>query len=451
MSAGFVASFDTLDYRRLPAPNAGVTSWNGLTGDVKGTLAEIWTFGKGDAPTVDNLFPFDSGNLRFTGSTASGQTPAMAFYESAATPGDSRQGSHIQRRYYQTAAGVGGFITDQHVGYDPLYDGTFGGTGLVQIVTAWVGFTNGAGLETGSQSPFKLGAQRWWSVAGFFDGPGCWPTPGFNSGQREDVWFELYNANSGGGVNLRGGLNGYGQFMNFPGPNSNGLTAAIDTQIDPGAWSAVAGNGIGWLIRYGAIGLPLADPPKGAFGLEMTSGSPATDPWKWTWAAQGVGSGSIGTLMTLDAVNGLVLQVPITTLVPNGASVASYSTGKVNALVAGNYPFLGVPLRPGFIFNPSRIIGTVRASAGVATGSLVYTIGNDVAFLSWVNTRTVTAGTLNGVAAIPPPAFLENLGAASAATVQDGASIPQVHIGTAPTGMTTLTIEWIVVGAWTAV
>ena len=55
---GRVQAFDSTNFR-VSDPgfgDPGVKSWNGLTGVVKGTLAEIYGFGLGDSPSADNLF-----------------------------------------------------------------------------------------------------------------------------------------------------------------------------------------------------------------------------------------------------------------------------------------------------------------------------------------------------------------------------------------------------------
>lgn len=298
----FVSAFDSSKFRRLPAPINAVTSFNGQTGDVVATLATLWTYGHtvpGDL--VANYFPMPSGNLRFIGATTG--LSGSGFYENAppAPIGDSRVGSDYHRRYYPTHQRIGGFVVDEFVGFDPTWGGNFSELQDFVLVSTMTGFSQGAGLQNGPQLDLLIGQLGWHSVVGFFDGPQCYPIPGFNSGQREDLEVGLYNPING--VQRRTIMNGYGQIIFAPQPNSAGITASMVTQIDPQVWPSSPGNnGMAWMVRIND-----RDPPVGM--IDMISTTDQTSVFNgWGWELWGTnGAGTFGRLISIDFLNGIRL------------------------------------------------------------------------------------------------------------------------------------------------
>lgn len=289
------------------------------------TLAAIYTAGLADS-LDDNFFPMPSGNLRFWGSTASGGYPGWAYLESASTPGDNRVGAEFVRRYYQTSLGIGGFIAREIEGYDPAWNGTFSGMGGVDITSDQVSFGSNDNQISADGGRMRIGSITWKEISGFFDGPLNYPTPGFNSGAREDFTLNLWNGNSSS-MALRFGFNGWGQIMTQPQPNAHGLTSAFDTSIDPTYLPASGvGDGVAWHVRYGGNMYSVADPPKASLGAYKVDGDP-THGWGWTINGTSA-SNTYGAVASFDFENGAVFNTGLkftTGTVAPGATVVTIS------------------------------------------------------------------------------------------------------------------------------
>jgi hypothetical protein len=233
--------------------------WPGESGG--GFLAPIYAAGLADNPDVDNLFGMPSGNLRFPGSIGSLQFPNAAYFESATTPGDARVPAWYTRRYYNTAARIGDVLGDGFVGYDPLWDGTFASLQNLEITSELIGFTSDSGQTSfpGGFSYATLARQDYLSNSGFFDGPQAYPTPGFNSGSREDLNLSLWNGFTGGlFTHPSHSFNGWGQHTTNTISTTTGvITAALNLSWWSGV-SPVAGDGLGIFFTLGTD-----DPPKG--------------------------------------------------------------------------------------------------------------------------------------------------------------------------------------------
>jgi hypothetical protein len=302
-----VVNYDSLLGRRVGAPplTSAVISWNGLTGNVKGTLDEIWAFGSSDVPLGDNLFGFDTGNYRFVGSAISGQVPAVAFFESATTPGDQRVGTDIARRYFRVGTHVGSFATDEYIGFDPLWDGTFGPLDGLEVIAQRIGFSDGTGLQNTPGLGLVLGETRWRSNAGFFNGPDAWPLVGFNSGNREDFDLWLYN-HADLAANVRHSLNGWGQYIQLPEVLEHGITAAFDSQV---TWRMTpqADDGLGWFVRDGT-----QDPPLAILNAYLVSNGSVDLGWGWKmWGRDAAGSIGAQPMFSIDWKNGATFNVPV--------------------------------------------------------------------------------------------------------------------------------------------
>jgi hypothetical protein len=393
-----VNNFDTLLDRRIGPPpiTSAVTSWNGMTGDVVGTLVEIWSYGEAHGGNLaTNYFSMPSGNLRFNGDVASGALPGTGFFESATTPGDPRTGTDYHRRYYPVSQGIGGFVADQYVGWDPLWNGNFNDLGGVDIQSELIGFSQGTGLQNQPNMAITIGAQHYQAVGGFFDGPITWPIPGSNPGQRADLSIALWN-DTVSAVQRRFNANGYGQLYTGPLGTAAGIFAAWDIQADISRQPAAAGNGIGIFVRDGT-----GDPPKGILDMYLQDGD-RTHGWGWEfWASDS--NTHLERICSMDWQNGVQFFAPITTA-PNAA--AEYNSALLDLTVAQTNIPMGVPSRSGYYFVVSAANLILAQISGVATGPLLWSMGNDVGQQN-VTAKNHTAALLNTFAPVVPyPLYL---------------------------------------------
>ena len=237
----------------------GVTSWNGMTGAVKGTLEDIWAFGASDDPTNDNVFEMPSGNLRFPGNSQPEGLPGSAYFEkTTGASGDPRIGTDYQQRYYPTSQGIGGFVTDEWISVDPLWNGSFDTLGALTITGPLIGATPNTG-ETDANLSLQIARVDWQETSGFFNGPQAYPTPGFNVGHREDMKLYLFNGFTEGIFSHEShDFNGWGQHTCNTISTAQGvITAALNLSWWWGA-TPLAGDGLGIFFTLGTD-----DPPKG--------------------------------------------------------------------------------------------------------------------------------------------------------------------------------------------
>ncbi len=413
------------------------TDWTAFT-DLGGakTLAELYTNGLADPP-LDNLFPMPSGNLRFPGENGSERFPNAAYFESSTTGGDGRVAAWYTRRYYRVASSVGGFEGDDFVGFDPAWSGNFGDLNDFTIVPERTGFTSDPS-ETGNLAFMELGSQRLEVQGGFFDGPLTYPTPGFNSGVR--ARRDTYLRNGLDGLQRRKTITGWGQTIGYPLSTAAGITAQMYTAADFSNAPATDGNGIGWFIGYG-VGDPLPDPPRAIYEAHCLSGAAPSGAWGLGfWAASA--PGTINQIATLDWTNGLVLQVPITS-VGGGTVAATYTTPLIDFTIPNQFVSLNTPLRAGkrFVCQLFRLVLITRDATLTTSPTLnVAQNGVDLA------TPSFTPGTLNSV-----PAPSETNAGPTTVQAPDMTSFPmQVHITTAAAGagLTSCTGYYLITGIY---
>ncbi len=261
---------------------AGVTSWNGLTGAVKGTLAEIYAFGLTDGPTTDNLFAMPAGHRRWSDTDATGIANSMisdGFFESATTPGDSRVPTFINRRYYNHASGVGSTVYDAQLGFDPTWNGT-----IAQLSDySW---TTDQAMFTFDASETKLtGAiyarRSYVAGSGGFNGPIAFPYVNVGTGQTNEN-VSLYNSFQPA-LNLVRTLNAWGQEIFNMLPLGAGITAQFLSTWSNSQVADAAGNGPGWFALYGS-----STTPRAMVEMHMTTGAGQSGPWGvGLWAQDG--------------------------------------------------------------------------------------------------------------------------------------------------------------------
>jgi hypothetical protein len=306
-----IQPFDTVGNRLIDDdPHLVVTSWNGLTGDVKGTLAEIFAFGMGDDPTGDNFFAMPQGNLRFRSTPAGGAFTLgpMSFFETpAALAIDGRVGTWLNRRTQRPAeqgTTFGPVDTVYNAGYSgTLIDGTTWGAQL-GLMTSDTDETHQVGDE--------FWAQTYSGANFFFNAPLSLPSPG--GGQSGSVVYlndVLYAVtNVGGGVRQARQISGFGQEVVYPRGQINGVTPgyiACWTGADI-AGPYEAGDGTGLWLAFGDPSHLNDNSPRAIFEAHMLQGNPGlywgTGIWSWDPA---VGGGTPYQIAELDEFVGLQL------------------------------------------------------------------------------------------------------------------------------------------------
>lgn len=324
---------------------------NPSTDDV---LVKVYANGLGD-PQTNEVMHMPHADLRFLGQNPG--YPGFAYLEDHPSEADSRFGAEYYGRYYPTAQGVGGFAVRQVSGFDPNFNGTFGGLGGVQIVDIY-GFRR-VNDPTGPGMDIAIGQQRWAAVGGFFDGPIAYPTPGFNSGNSEHLWIDLWNDFSGGFFTHPAlDLNGYGQpTFNVISKAQGVLTAGLNI-----AWwngpSPLALDGPGIFFSNGN-----ADPPLGIIANRLLNAGGANGPTQLAFYTSSA-PGTLGTpIATFDWTSGIVFNAPIS--FAGSVPVVQAEISADVDLAATSSGTVIAPAVPGKIFVPVRVqlLQTVTAGA----------------------------------------------------------------------------------------
>lgn len=342
-------------------------------------LVDIYNNGLVD-PQTDNLFAMPSGNLRFLGNSGSGGVPGVAFYESATTLGDQRFATWYTRRYMRVGIGVGQTIGDALVGYDPLWDGiSFGPLNGIKLTTSLAGFTN-VDDQTSASMAVTLGEASFQAASGFFDGPVCFPTPGFNSGSVEVFVLDLWNG-ADTAIESAFSFNGWGQIISRPIALANGVTAGLDMRPAWAHTTTAAGDGIGIMWRRGDD-----DPPCAMVNDYMLTSSAFGDYGLAFYARSG---GTLSKIASFDWTNGIQLNAPLSTL---GTQLAQVFKATIDLTSTGTVTQV-VPAVVGKQFVPTFLsyVGFVNSAvAGAVTTAPNITVGDNATFDNFI---TATQGT----------------------------------------------------------
>lgn len=133
-----------------------------------------------------------------------------------------------------------------------------------------------------------------------------------------------------------------------------------------------------------------------------------------------------------------------------GLPTVAIVSGQIDATtVADNIPL--IPANPGWYFLGVRFAFEILSLTGSASGSLVFSVGNDASHVNIIPAAsgTITSGGINaltGASAPPVIGSFNNLGGGG--TLVDNATPIVVKIATAPTGVTVMKIRLILYGTW---
>lgn len=134
---------------------------------------------------------------------------------------------------------------------------------------------------------------------------------------------------------------------------------------------------------------------------------------------------------------------------PLGANLAGlssvYSTALLDLTATADNISMGVPQRTGYIFVPRLLTVLWHDGSGTATGSLVWSAGNNASHNNLAQ-MTVTSTTINANIAVEPQPSFANGGGTSA--ILDGATVAVAKITTGVTGVTSLHGYLSMLGFW---
>ncbi len=347
------------------------------------TIERAYANGSDDQQTWD-VMHMPHADLRFLGQNPG--YPGFVYLEDHPGEADSRFGVEYYGRYYPVAQGVGGFAVREVAGFDPNWNGNFGGLGGVQIVDI-IGFR-----QTNDPSNpgigVAMGQQRWAQVQGFFDGPQAYPTPGFNSGSREDFWVDLWNNFTGGFFTHPAfQLNGYGQGTFNTISNTQGvITAAMNLSWWWGA-TPLAGDGIGIFFTNGT-----QDPPTGLIANVLTT-TDVRGPCRLEFFTASAAN-TLGTpIATMDWANGIQFNAPVS--VAGGVPIVQAEISAEIDLTATSTATVIAPAVSAKTFLPVRVqvLQTVGAGAMSTPASIQINQGTAVYLAS---TSVLTNATAFG-------------------------------------------------------
>ena len=243
----------------------GVTSWNGLTGDVKGTLAEIYAFGLIDGPTTDNLFAMADGHRRWadaTSTSTSFATVSDAFWETPGATADRRVGPWLARRWVTAGEAEAAFRTDI------LYDASYVGNAIERswvVDLAYLTNNLSETIVTGDQY-----AERKYSLHNFFNNqPFSQPSPGTATGAQSSESTFLFNGGGLGNFKTARTVTGWGQNHAFAQPQLAGVTPGFIAWYDPGTIADAIGNGTGFWTGWGTGSSFVPDHLTGGLSVTM--------------------------------------------------------------------------------------------------------------------------------------------------------------------------------------
>jgi hypothetical protein len=394
MTLDRTSSRDSLDERLIAQPvSQGVTSWNGQTGDVVGTLANIFAFGLGAGAVADNVFAQPTGNMRWSDTTFTNAfaMPGQAFYETNGLATDeSRVGVWLGRRWTSNARPSTTFRTDV------IFNSAYVGTPLDG--TEWVvdtEYLTSNGAETGVTGDQY--AKRRYQIIDFFNNqPMSQPSAGAAAGVSSVEYTDLYNGSAGGEFAITRLLNGWGQESVFTKPQLAGVTPSFFSWYDPTRIADAIGNGTGFFMGQG-IGTNFgASRLTGGVDSHMLAANFAGAWGLGLWAFDGVSPGVLTRVATFDTVSGATMPIPFLQLSSKAAALTpaqatgveqSFLTQEID-LTANSAP-VASPTRPGFFFVPDRFAYIFTAAAGTLTTPPTTKYGNNATLDNWLATSAV--------------------------------------------------------------
>ncbi|HXU23057.1 MAG TPA: hypothetical protein VN697_03395 [Tepidiformaceae bacterium] len=133
-----------------------------------------------------------------------------------------------------------------------------------------------------------------------------------------------------------------------------------------------------------------------------------------------------------------------------GVPAAAYISAAIDMTTpADNIAFL--PANAGKFFLGLRSSWMVASVTGTASGSLVFSAGNDASHQNMLSTTagTITSGVLNGLTgATAPPIIITGNNFGAFGTLLDNTTPIVIKVVTAPTGVTAGTFRLFVTGLW---
>ena len=380
----FVSSSDgSIDVEGGPAQ--GQVDLKVAGGAVLRTLAAIYAFGVGDAPTVDNIFAMPTGTMRFQ-STAPGTAfafPAIGWWEhvTPAIPGDGRAGVWLATRYQFAGAQVSTFNADQ------IYNAVYAGT-LVDG-TEW---TRAKGLLTSSLSQAtQTGDDYWRHVyfgAAFFNNQ---PLANPYSGAAGTVVYNQDQLHATGlvtvGRRLAREVSGWGQQFNYLLPQQHGITPALIGMYTDTDVAGAAGDGTGLWFMYGDPAHRDTSKARGGYEAAMLTASP-NGAWGLNLRAYD-GAGNFNVVAHFDNTGATANGAHVVT-----GNLYTVETPVFDWTVAADVAFSVLPAPPaGFYPVVVSIRTLLTQQAGTLTTSPTWQIGNNATFSNMIpsNTPNMTA------------------------------------------------------------
>lgn len=245
--SGTAIFVDNTDPTNPIVNNTGVTSFNGNTGAVKGTLANIYAFGVADSLVTDNTMVgtissmfFDSaGRLNVTTNAGQeGDSNPFVNLEHRVLAQGNEDFQHDTVRFL-AASGVGTFAASVPTGWRHTYD-------LVLDATAT---TIHVAIERVATGNVTLGG-AWW-----------FPSGGIAPGQTPIVVEEVQLTRPdavGVQISQRANTGTYAAQVFIPGTGvATAAAALVSAAVGDGANPPPAGSGVGWFVYAGFGTLPL--------------------------------------------------------------------------------------------------------------------------------------------------------------------------------------------------
>jgi hypothetical protein len=255
----------------------GVTSFNGLTGAVTGTLASIYAFGLADDPATDNLFHMPEGDWSFFGVFQTTGLPlyGIGYISNVRIAGNNNPWNYV--RAFGDASGV--FSPGRTYNGYSINDAAWTGNPLTlnsnpQWTMENVVFGHAADGDVARDFDV-LFASRFYQYA---TGGWTYPNPPDNgrvSYQELDLWNII-----DGGLAAITRTDGFGQTIAIVKSNQHGITP-VSTASQLFSHADSAGDGTGWLASYNQeIGFENQH-VKGGFTVTTLAdqGDPTLDSW----------------------------------------------------------------------------------------------------------------------------------------------------------------------------
>lgn len=269
------------------AGGSGVTSFNGQTGAVTGTLASIYAFGLSDNPPADNVFHMPDGDWYFPGNSQStgGSGYEVGFIETQHIAGNSDPFNYVRFQGDSTES-----LNREFNAYsinDPVWNGNPATRAAVSWSSEAIAFGNAPDGNTARNNDSTLALRGY----GFSQSLGwTYPNPpGNGRGSYHDL--QLWNPIDAG-LRIMQRIDGFGQSIAIVQSNQHGITP-VSTASQLFDHVHAAGDGTGWLASYNQ-GISFQNQHvKGGFTVTTIAdtGDPTTDSWVASMWAYLHGSG----------------------------------------------------------------------------------------------------------------------------------------------------------------